>query len=342
MLLRKDGELATREATFVDDIHPTGRDATGYENTKEACRQLKARTNLLGNQASDRKYRPPTWYPGAWNGCIIHPGTPFLMKSTTAKKWIRFKKGLSNIFETVKTSDVIQTSELRKLAGLGVNVTEVYTDARPYLKGFFNAVEAFRNNRDIDGWRLQEVMYQVATLAGDDALAEDDAPDVVTLVDYPAETRITDELKAHVGALTLLFKGDSARAIPIRPTDATVIRYMVGDLSAEGFGAGTQYPNSSFSGRDGLWDPGFAKGGSKLREATCQDNHLLTEIRAGKHDGCEVWMLTDNAVWSYVWNKGMSTAKHLFSLVIELKMEAREHVVHLKSCHISGDRMIAT
>ena len=53
-------------------------------------------------------------------------------------------------------------------------------------------------------------------------------------------------------------------------------------------------------------------------------------------------MLTDNAVWSYVWTKGMSTAKHLFDLVLDLKILAREHEVYLRSCHISGDRMIAT
>ena len=50
MLLRKDGELATRQATFVDDIHPTGQDSEGNDVTKEACHQLKSRMNSKGNQ----------------------------------------------------------------------------------------------------------------------------------------------------------------------------------------------------------------------------------------------------------------------------------------------------
>ena len=51
-------------------------------------------------------------------------------------------------------------------------------------------------------------------------------------------------------------------------------------------------------------------------------------------------MFTDNVVWSYMWNKGMSTAKHLFLLVVELKKEAHLHEVYVRSCHVSGDRMI--
>ena len=143
MLIRKDGELATREVTFVDDIHPTGRDPPGMENTKEACRQLKTQMNYRGNNADNRKYRCLCLYLGAWNGAIIHTGTPFPLKSTTTKKWVRFQAGLAKIIETSKTSNTISTVELRKLAGLGVNVTKVYSDARPYLKGFFNVIEAF-------------------------------------------------------------------------------------------------------------------------------------------------------------------------------------------------------
>ena len=36
----------------------------------------------------------------------------------------------------------------------------------------------------------------------------------------------------------------------------------------------------------------------------------------------------------------MSSAKHLFSLMVELKVECQAHEVYLHSCHISGDRII--
>ena len=69
---------------------------------------------------------------------------------------------------------------------------------------------------------------------------------------------------------------------------------------------------------------------------------MLWEITAGKHDGCEVWAASNNAVWLAVWTKGMSHAHHLFHLVLMLKQVAREHEVYIHCFHIAGDRMIAS
>ena len=159
--------------------------------------------------------------------------------------------------------------------------------------------------------------------------------------DYPLLTPMTSELRLHVEALQTLFAGEQPLMIPIRPTDRGKLRFYCGDASREGFGGVTQYPDGTLSMREGLWDPQFADGGSNLREAQNQVNHLFHEIRAGKHDGCEVWVATDNSVWSSVWNKGMSKARHLFYLVLTLKQEARNHEVYVRCFHISGDRMIA-
>ena len=121
--------------------------------------------------------------------------------------------------------------------------------------------------------------------------------------DYPLLTPVTSELRLHVEALQTLFAGEQPLMIPIRPTDRGKLHFYCGVASREGFGGATQYPNGTLSAREGLWDPQFADRGSNLREAQNQVNHLLHEIRAGKHDGCEVWAATDNSVWSSVWNK---------------------------------------
>jgi hypothetical protein len=55
MLLRKDGELATREAHYVDDVHPCVRKREGSNEARRACAQLKSRMNSRGNQADDWK-----------------------------------------------------------------------------------------------------------------------------------------------------------------------------------------------------------------------------------------------------------------------------------------------
>ena len=92
--------------------------------------------------------------------------------------------------------------------------------------------------------------------------------------------------------------------VPIRPTVAHNLWYILGDASVEGFSIVTQYPNLTLESRDGLcWDETFALRGSNLQEAQNFVNHCLVEIRSGKHDGCELWAGTDNAVWSLVWGK---------------------------------------
>ena len=337
MKLRKDGELATAQSSYVDDIRGAARDSPDLlPRSWEAARRLKRRMNYFGNQADERKFRPPTVHAGAWRGLIFSTGFPFPLKSTTGKKWIRFKDGLKWIISRADSVEFIETAELRRIAGLGVHITEVYTDARCYLKGFFNALEAFRSDRDVDGWRLQMTM----DLAAD--LEDKDASTAQAMVDYPLLTKVTPELLIHAHALLKLFCSEEPLTLPIRPSHRDKYRYFIGDASAEGLGSAFQYPDLTLHGREGLWEEKFAEGGSNLREAQCQANHMLAEIKAGLHDGCEIWAFSDNAIWSMVFTKGSSTARHLFNLVLDLKAACYEHEVYLHTCHISGDRMIAT
>lgn len=338
MLLRKDGELATTEVTFVDDIRVAGRVKEGeYDHAKDGCKQLRSRMNSHFSQAADRKYRQPSPRAGAWNGLIIHTDTPYPHKSTTAKKWKKFKDGLRGILNTEAAGDgFIDTGQLRSVAGLGVNITEVYPNGRCYLKGFFNAVEAWRYGRDVDGWRLSELMADAATMD------RKELPPVEFKKGYPSVTSITSELIDHVEALLCLFSSDTPLMVPLRPSEAHKLRYIVGDASAEGFSIVTQYPDMKLTSRDGMWDEVFAEGGSNLREAQNFANHCLNEIRSGMHDGCSLWAATDNAVWSAVWHKGMSSVKHLFKLAVDLRVECQNHEVYFNLFHISGDRMIAT
>ena len=173
-------------------------------------------------------------------------------------------------------------------------------------------------------------------------LETNDASRVVAELGYPRETQLLSEMMLHVEDLWGLFTAEFPRSVSIWPTDNGKIRYVIGDASAKGFGYGTQYLDLQFEGRDGLWEVFFPQGGSNLREGHNLTNHFLGEIHVGKHDGCEVWCFTDNAVWSYVWTKELSNAQHLFYLMLELHIEVRKHEVYLWTCHLSERRMIAT
>jgi hypothetical protein len=139
-----------------------------------------------------------------------------------------------------------------------------------------------------------------------------------------------------------LFNSEEPRVSLVRPRERKDLRYACGDASAEGFAEAVQYPDLLVGERDGLWLPEFSEKSSNLREALNIANKLKLDIAQGKHDGCEFWQATDNAVWSAVCNKGMSSARHLFDLLVEIKVLCHEHEVFFHCFHISGERMIAT
>ncbi len=194
---------------------------------------------------------------------------------------------------------------------------QVYADAKCYLKGIFNALEAFRDDQDSLGWQTNMSVDSTELLEFSVETGQDSSLD--TQGDYPVLTPVNLELLLHAKALQILFDGEQPIMVPMHPTDKGKLCFFVGDASREGFSGATQFPDGMVTSREGLWDPNFAEGGSNLREAQNQVNHLLQEIQMGKHDGCKVWAATDNRVWSAVWNKGSSLARHLFYLVLALK-----------------------
>ena len=97
----------------------------------------------------------------------------------------------------------IDTGEVRYVAGLGVTITEVYTSGRCYLKDFFNAIEAWRVGRNIDGWKLSDAMLVTA------AMDMKELPAVEFKKGYPASTWIMSKLLAHVDALLCLFSSET-------------------------------------------------------------------------------------------------------------------------------------
>ena len=133
--------MVSRQATYMDDIQVACR---WNRLTHQVCCQLKSNMYSLGNQVADCKYRQKSTTPGTWKGEIILMNTPFPQKSTTDKKWSKFRDGIHRIAAAANSLGHIETSDLCSITGLRVNVTEVYHYGRVYLKGFFNALEAFR------------------------------------------------------------------------------------------------------------------------------------------------------------------------------------------------------
>ena len=94
----------------------------------------------------------------------MHTDTPFPMQSTTGKKWSTLWAGLQRVIKQSKGCADISTGRMRQIAGLGVNVPEIYPEGRPHLKGFFDVLESWRGWRDEDGWKLQKTMNSLRDL----------------------------------------------------------------------------------------------------------------------------------------------------------------------------------
>jgi hypothetical protein len=169
--------------------------------------------NFCANQADDRKYRLPTVTPGAWNGVIVHTDTPFPMMSMTEKKWTRFKEEISWILTEGRATGSLQTVKLIKIAGLGVNLMQVYRDAKCYLKGIFNALEAFRADRDSLGWQINMSVDSTELLEFSIETGQDSPLDVQG--DYPVFTSVNSELLLHAEALQILFAGEQPLMVPL-------------------------------------------------------------------------------------------------------------------------------
>ena len=137
---------------------------------------------------------------------------------------------------------------MRQISGLGVHITEIYTLGRSYLKSFFNALEAFRGNRNVDGWRLAGARASALALAleeehltaGKDSSGRqvsDGGAAPQDMEDYPASTGLTSELLTGEESMLELFAEEEPLVLPTRPTGANKLRYFVADTSAEGVGS---------------------------------------------------------------------------------------------------------
>ncbi len=106
---------------------------------------------------------------------------------------------------------------------------QVYQDAKCYLKGIFNSIEAFCSDQDSLGWHVKVLIESVALLEYSEVCSLESPFDLAE--EYPLETKVTSELLLHAKALQELFEGEQPLMVPIRPTNKKKLKYYVGDSS---------------------------------------------------------------------------------------------------------------
>jgi len=128
-----DGRVACDVLTFVDDQRATGPD----ENlTWQASSTLAKKEQYLGGQDAARKVRPPTQYPGAWAGHVVHVVDKLgVCVTTSEEKWNKLKAILTKWMERVQAGDTkLSHKELISDRGFLVYVTQAFPSMVPYLR----------------------------------------------------------------------------------------------------------------------------------------------------------------------------------------------------------------
>ena len=326
--LRKDGEMAAGTSAFVDD----GRTAGVSEKICDAAtHRFCTRINYLGEQSAARKRRPTSKTPGAWTGKMLWTDQPHPRKGVLPEKWKLHRADLITLSQLAKEGIEPDRALFLSATCRGMSQTEVYSDLRPYYKSFYNALEAWRPNRDAEGWRLEGSDFEDFEVF--DAVDEKERSP-------PSHVKWTKEVRRDLETLMMFYQSEEPEFLLVRPRERSDVVYMGGDASAAAYGAGEQHPDGRVTVWLGNWTSRESGKGSNWREAINLARSLLHRVRSGDFDGKEVWMATDNLVWALIANKGMSRSKGLSDIVRDIKLECRKHTVFWHPFHVSGKRMI--
>ncbi|KAL7579670.1 hypothetical protein ACA910_021820 [Epithemia clementina (nom. ined.)] len=153
----KDGRLAADAHDYVDDLRGT---APTCEDAWQVGGRIAKTASFYGVQDAARKQRQQTQQPEAWAGvvCGTHPNRPFV--SVTQTKWDRTKLEIQRLQDEIKSLTLpgsdkrICHKTLEQVAGFLNHIARAYPTIRIYLNGIYASMNAWRPDRDEEGWRM--------------------------------------------------------------------------------------------------------------------------------------------------------------------------------------------
>jgi len=283
--------------------------------------------------------------PGAWAGSVTYADQNAPRKLTTQEKWDKTKQILQWAKEHVDSGTPMVRKLFRSKTGFLLHTVDTYDVGSPYLQGFFLSLNAWRPDRDADGYRIHSINASSdasQTLDDKDEGIEDEDHLLLDVLenecegstlqeecsgasrqtecdDKPALVHPVPRLGSNINALMAIFKGETPAQLLLQPVrGAFSVVYGSGNASGEGFGSLVLPLGMEPLFKMGFWCSEASEKSSNWREFRNLLERLRSEAALGRLTGKEIWIATDNSTADKAFYKGRSPSPELDSMVLDL------------------------
>ena len=343
--------LASHFACYIDDIRGMGGNE---EVCRRATRRVASWINHLGQQDAPRKRRPPSRTPGAWAGAMCLSKEDGLYVTCTQKKWAKAKAIIAHWHNEIceEKARVVNAAQMERDVGFLVHLSRTFPAIFPYLKGFYLSLNSWRKGRNDEGWKYSMAEWRAAMDLDDDLPAYQVMREVKRMnpgqshTDRPELVDAVPRLGMDLKAIGELLIGDEPVHRLVRGDKVKSAKFAFGDASGEGFGSsweGNEGDNGDCNGinyRFGTWDEGTSRQSSNYRELRNLTDTLELMASDGTLRGTELFLFTDNSTAESAFDKGSSSSRLLFELVLRLRKLEMNEACKIHLSHVSGKRMI--
>jgi hypothetical protein len=355
--IKADGSVAPDVHVYVDDIRCTGR--TEQEWWRASQRVFSVLTSL-GLQDAARKRRISTLEGGVWAGSVIHLENPWKVREAEMTKWVAGSGALESWVGNVKGDPTRRTRE-----GLGVpgahgahlpkfesilergSSNDVFVDAGARRWWLENYEEGWEREEAVSGGT--EKNEEEFTL--EDPFLHDPMEDDMQWYElkvmskemrdilkgtraHPKLVKPVPRLRSDIEALKRLTDFDAPPKRQIRMKERMRVMYGFGDASEKGFWSTIRMSNGDIVWKSWVWSRTMMEEHNSNFSELANLAHALEDLhKAGKMDGQEIFMLTDNTTACRGTTKN---GKRLFDLVLQLRRIEMEGQCKIVLVHVAG------
>ena len=166
-------------------------------------------------------------------------------------------------------------------------------------------------------------------------------------IDRPELVNAVPRLGMDLKAIGKLLSSEEPVHRLVRGDKVRSAKFAFGDASGGGFGSSWEATNAGGTDcngvnyRFGTWDEATSRESSNYRELRNLTDTLEVMAGEGTLRGTELFLFTDNSTAESAFDKGSSSSRLLFELVLRLRNLEMKEACKIHLSHVSGKRMIA-